>query len=161
MARLASPAACGRQCASQGTHAHVPHPRPAHCRSIPRGYGAWGDMVVELRDGSKVEMRSLDRWAGKGAGEGRRRLEQGGRRLGQGGRRGMRMETVWGGVWGWAESCCVCCVRRRRFRELQAYILKRRDELAPAAPRRGAELSQEELLGEPVAPKGKGGKGFA
>jgi hypothetical protein len=27
--------------------------------SIGRGVGAWGDMVVTLRDGSKIEMRSL------------------------------------------------------------------------------------------------------
>ncbi|EFJ47475.1 hypothetical protein VOLCADRAFT_81431, partial [Volvox carteri f. nagariensis] len=47
-------------------------------RSIPRGVGVWGDMVVVLRDGSKIEMRALD-----------------------------------------------------RFRELQSYILKRRDELVP------------------------------
>lgn len=29
--------------------------------SIGRGVGAWGDMVVTLRDGSKIEMRSLPR----------------------------------------------------------------------------------------------------
>ncbi|PNW79532.1 hypothetical protein CHLRE_08g358540v5 [Chlamydomonas reinhardtii] len=80
-------------------------------RSIPRGIGAWGDMVVVLRDGSKIEMRALD-----------------------------------------------------NFRELQAYILRRRDELTPkdsGSSGRGAQLTQEELLGEPVA-GGKGkGKGFA
>lgn len=31
-------------------------------RVLPRGVGAWGDMVVVLRDGSKVEMRSLDKF---------------------------------------------------------------------------------------------------
>lgn len=50
------------------------------------------------------------------------------------------------------------------FRELQAYILRRRDELTPkdsGSSGRGAQLTQEELLGEPVA-GGKGkGKGFA
>ncbi|KXZ43400.1 hypothetical protein GPECTOR_91g554 [Gonium pectorale] len=71
-------------------------------RSIPRGVGAWGDMVVVLKDGSKIEMRALD-----------------------------------------------------KFRELQAYILARRDALAP----RSNDLTQEELLGEPVAKKS--GKGFA
>ncbi|KAG2430980.1 hypothetical protein HYH02_013513 [Chlamydomonas schloesseri] len=77
-------------------------------RSIPRGVGAWGDMVVVLRDGSKIEMRALD-----------------------------------------------------KFRELQEYILQRRDELSPKDSSRGAQLTQEELLGEPVA-GGKGkGKGFA
>lgn len=29
--------------------------------SIGRGVGAWGDMVVSLNDGSKIEMRSLPR----------------------------------------------------------------------------------------------------
>lgn len=29
--------------------------------SIGRGVGAWGDMVVTLKDGSKIEMRSLPR----------------------------------------------------------------------------------------------------
>lgn len=47
--------------------------------SIGRGVGLWGDMVVTLRDGSKIEMRALP-----------------------------------------------------RFRELQEYILKRRDELVAA-----------------------------
>ena len=27
--------------------------------SIGRGVGAWGDMVITLNDGSKIEMRSL------------------------------------------------------------------------------------------------------
>ncbi|KAG1674201.1 hypothetical protein FOA52_013821 [Chlamydomonas sp. UWO 241] len=30
--------------------------------TVGRGIGLWGDMVVELRDGSKVEIRSLDRF---------------------------------------------------------------------------------------------------
>ena len=29
--------------------------------SIPRGVGLWGDMVVTLRNGDKVELRALDR----------------------------------------------------------------------------------------------------
>jgi len=48
-----------------------------------------------------------------------------------------------------------------RFLELKDYILKRRDELAPARPAAavpsrtmGAELSQAELLGEEPAKKG-------
>ena len=28
-------------------------------RSIPRGFGSYGDMVLILNDGSKVEMKSL------------------------------------------------------------------------------------------------------
>ncbi len=30
-------------------------------KSVGRGIGLWGDMVVVLNDDSKVEMRSLDR----------------------------------------------------------------------------------------------------
>jgi Bacterial PH domain len=30
--------------------------------SIPRGLGFWGDMVVTLKDGSKLELRSLPRY---------------------------------------------------------------------------------------------------
>jgi len=26
---------------------------------VPRGFGAWGDMVITLKDGSRLEMRSL------------------------------------------------------------------------------------------------------
>ena len=29
--------------------------------TVGRGVGLWGDMVVTLNDGSKVELRSLDR----------------------------------------------------------------------------------------------------
>jgi hypothetical protein len=43
-----------------------------------------------------------------------------------------------------------------RFRELQAYILQRRDELVP----RTNELSQEELLGEAPRPA-KSKRGFS
>jgi Bacterial PH domain len=31
-------------------------------RTIPRGLGFWGDMVVILKDGSKLELRSLPRY---------------------------------------------------------------------------------------------------
>lgn len=31
-------------------------------RSVPRGLGAWGDMVLVLDDGSKLEMRSVPRF---------------------------------------------------------------------------------------------------
>lgn len=31
-------------------------------RSVPRGFGAWGDMVLLLDDGSKLEMRSVPRF---------------------------------------------------------------------------------------------------
>jgi hypothetical protein len=30
--------------------------------AIGRGLGYWGDMVVNLKDGSKVEIRSIDKW---------------------------------------------------------------------------------------------------
>ena len=31
-------------------------------RSVPRGFGAWGDMVLVLDDGSRLEMRSVPRF---------------------------------------------------------------------------------------------------
>ena len=31
-------------------------------RCVPRGFGAWGDMVLVLNDGSRLEMRSLPRF---------------------------------------------------------------------------------------------------
>jgi hypothetical protein len=31
-------------------------------RSVPRGFGAWGDMVLVLNDGARLEMRSLPRF---------------------------------------------------------------------------------------------------
>ena len=30
--------------------------------ALGRGVGLWGDMVINLKDGSKVEIRALDRW---------------------------------------------------------------------------------------------------
>ncbi|KAG2488074.1 hypothetical protein HYH03_013377 [Edaphochlamys debaryana] len=66
-------------------------------KSVPRGLGDWGDMVIELKDGSKLELRCVD-----------------------------------------------------RFRELQNYVLERRDALSP----RTNQLTQEELMGE--KPKAKG-----
>ncbi len=30
--------------------------------TVPRGLGAWGDMVVTLKDGSRLEMRSLPKF---------------------------------------------------------------------------------------------------
>jgi nitrogen fixation protein len=30
--------------------------------TVPRGLGAWGDMVLTLRDGSRLELRSLPRF---------------------------------------------------------------------------------------------------
>ncbi|MBW4530382.1 MAG: PH domain-containing protein [Aphanothece saxicola GSE-SYN-MK-01-06B] len=31
-------------------------------RSVPRGFGAWGDMVLVLNDGAKLEMRAVPRF---------------------------------------------------------------------------------------------------
>lgn len=31
-------------------------------RSVPRGFGAWGDMVLVIDDGSRLEMRSVPRF---------------------------------------------------------------------------------------------------
>lgn len=30
--------------------------------TVPRGLGAWGDMVITLRDGSRLELRSMPRF---------------------------------------------------------------------------------------------------
>ncbi|AFY67869.1 PH domain-containing protein [Geitlerinema sp. PCC 7407] len=30
--------------------------------TVPRGLGAWGDMVITLRDGSRLELRSIPRF---------------------------------------------------------------------------------------------------
>ena len=31
-------------------------------RTVPRGFGAWGDMVLVLKDGSRLELRSMPRF---------------------------------------------------------------------------------------------------
>ena len=31
-------------------------------RCVPRGFGAWGDMVLVLTDGSRLELRSMPRF---------------------------------------------------------------------------------------------------
>jgi hypothetical protein len=31
-------------------------------RAVPRGFGAWGDMVLVLNDGARLEMRSVPRF---------------------------------------------------------------------------------------------------
>ena len=31
-------------------------------RTVPRGFGAWGDMVLVLNDGARLEMRSMPRF---------------------------------------------------------------------------------------------------
>uniref|UniRef100_A0A832H439 PH domain-containing protein n=1 Tax=Oscillatoriales cyanobacterium SpSt-402 TaxID=2282168 RepID=A0A832H439_9CYAN len=30
--------------------------------TVPRGFGAWGDMVITLKDGSRLELRSLPKF---------------------------------------------------------------------------------------------------
>lgn len=73
--------------------------------TVGRGVGIWGDMVVTLKDNSKVELRSLD-----------------------------------------------------RFQELKAYVLKRRDELAP----REGVVTAAELMGETASSSSSSKKkGFA
>ena len=31
-------------------------------RTVPRGFGAWGDMVLVLKDGARLELRSMPRF---------------------------------------------------------------------------------------------------
>ncbi|QDZ20287.1 hypothetical protein A3770_04p28050 [Chloropicon primus] len=39
-----------------------PYAQVSDVSAIGRGLGLWGDMVVKLKDGSKIEIRSIDRW---------------------------------------------------------------------------------------------------
>jgi Bacterial PH domain len=48
-------------------------------RSVPRGFGSWGDMVLVLNDGSKLEMRSVPRFRELEAYIDERRQARGGR----------------------------------------------------------------------------------
>jgi len=40
----------------------VPYDEVTEVVAIGRGIGLWGDMVIKLKDGSKVEIRSVDKW---------------------------------------------------------------------------------------------------
>jgi hypothetical protein len=55
-------------------------------RSVPRGLGAWGDMVLVLDDGSRLEMRSVPRFREVEAYIEERRRSGGSSRSGTGGR---------------------------------------------------------------------------
>lgn len=39
----------------------APYEEVKEVRTAPRAWGSWGDMVVVLKDNSKIEIRSLDR----------------------------------------------------------------------------------------------------
>ena len=41
---------------------HVVYSQISEVRTVPRGFGAWGDMVLVLNDGARLEMRSLPRF---------------------------------------------------------------------------------------------------
>lgn len=41
------------------TRADIIYSEVINVVAVPRGFGAWGDMVVTLKDGSKIELRSL------------------------------------------------------------------------------------------------------
>lgn len=45
-----------------GGQTDVAYQEVAEVRTVPRGLGAWGDMVVVLRNGDKVELRSLEKF---------------------------------------------------------------------------------------------------
>ncbi|GBF88053.1 ribonuclease P [Raphidocelis subcapitata] len=45
-----------------GKSADVPYQEVLEVRTVPRGLGAWGDMVIVLRNGDKVEIRSLEKF---------------------------------------------------------------------------------------------------
>ena len=40
----------------------MPYDEVTEVVAIGRGIGLWGDMVIKLKDGSKVEIRSVDKW---------------------------------------------------------------------------------------------------
>jgi nitrogen fixation protein len=44
------------------SHLDVVYAEIAKVVIIPRGFGAWGDMVLTLKDGSRLEMRSLPKF---------------------------------------------------------------------------------------------------
>ena len=40
----------------------VVYSQVSEARAVPRGLGSWGDMVIVMNDGSRLEMRSLPRF---------------------------------------------------------------------------------------------------
>ncbi len=40
----------------------VAYSQVSEVRAVPRGFGSWGDMVLVMKDGSRLEMRSLPRF---------------------------------------------------------------------------------------------------
>lgn len=60
---LASPQHCPARaaCLRAAEQTDVAYQEVKEVRSVGRGVGLWGDMVVVLNDDSKVEMRSVDR----------------------------------------------------------------------------------------------------
>ena len=99
-------------------------------KTVGRGLGFWGDMVITLRNGDKIELRSLpqcaalacacgpSQWCPSSAG-GSESCEA---------------------VLYTSTMCNACC----RFRELRDYILKRREELSgdSAVPGRGKDAAK-------------------
>ena len=136
--------------------------------SIGRGVGAWGDMVVTLNDGSKIEMRSLPRCG----------LVVDWRRCAS--LDVPRPALPWpDGHAGYSPvalplpcpACCLPCTHRPthppthpclcctalyrgcRFKEMEAYILQRRDELTGGGGGKGGS-SKAAAAAPAAAPKG-------
>ena len=42
--------------------AQVVYSQISEVRTVPRGFGAWGDMVLVLKDGARLELRSMPRF---------------------------------------------------------------------------------------------------
>ena len=51
---------CGGRMGNDKTQ--VVYSQISEVRTVPRGFGAWGDMVLVLNDGARLEMRSLPRF---------------------------------------------------------------------------------------------------
>ncbi len=44
------------------TRSDIIYSEISHLVTVPRGLGLWGDMVITLKDGSKLELRSLPKF---------------------------------------------------------------------------------------------------
>lgn len=56
---------CMWNCSSSDSRTDVPYTRVQSVVGIGRGIGLWGDMVVNLDRGDKLEMRAVDDWMDK------------------------------------------------------------------------------------------------
>jgi len=53
--------ACAAVCAPAEKQSDCAYQEVKDVRVVSRGLGAWGDMVIELKNGDKLELRSLEK----------------------------------------------------------------------------------------------------